>query len=126
MTTPRKNAVEWLVFAASLLLITAVVAYLVYAAATSSNEPPRLMVEIGTIADVESGSRVELRVLNRGATTAANVVVEVIDDAPGARDRAEVTLAFVPHGSSRRAWVVFSEHPHRERLRARVLGYEEP
>lgn len=126
MTTPRKNPVEWLVFAAGLGLIVGLVSYLGYAAATSSNEPPRLVVELGAIDDVENGYRVELRVANHGATTAAGVTVEVLDTRLGATARAEVTLAFVPHGSSRRAWVVLKERPDRTKLHARVLGYEEP
>ncbi|MGH9308618.1 MAG: hypothetical protein ACRD1U_04545 [Vicinamibacterales bacterium] len=126
MTKPRKNWLEWAVFWTGLVLVGAVAAYLVYAAAVGGNRPPQLAVHIGAIEEVPGGFAVAVEVRNSGDVTAEAVVVEVRSNEGADHERGEVTLAFVPHGSTRRGWVTFPQRPDAGTLRARVLGYEEP
>lgn len=126
MRTPRRTPLEWGVFGVSLALVSAVVLYLVYAAAVSSPTPPRLAVEVGDVEPAPHGFAVTVTVENHGDTTAASVLVEVRAGEASDAERAEVMIAFVPRGSSRRAWVSLQRRPTPGQIRARVLGYEEP
>jgi uncharacterized protein (TIGR02588 family) len=53
-------------------------------------------------------------------------MIEVVLSGVATTERNEVQLAFVPHGSRRRAWVLFTADPRGRTVKARVLGYEEP
>jgi len=123
---PEKNWLEWTVFWAGLALLCTVAGYLVYAAATAGQSPPLLTLSLGAPRDVPGGFAVPVTVRNGGDITAESVTIEVRDGAGPDSERGEVVLAFVPHGSTRRGWVTFLRRPAPERLRARVLGYEEP
>jgi uncharacterized protein (TIGR02588 family) len=123
---PEKNWLEWMVFWAGLALVGGVAGYLAYAATTTGRTPPRLTIAIGEPRRTAEGFAVPVTVANAGDTTAHSVTVEVRSGDGGEGERAEVTLAFVPHGSERRGWVTFERAPDASRLRARVLGYEEP
>ena len=126
MTPPRKNWLEWAVFWTGAALLCGVAAYLVYGIATTGNRPPRLTVTLGEAEAVPGGFAIAVMVRNSGDVTAESVVVEVVSgEGPGA-ERSELVLAFVPHGATRRGWVTFLRQPAPDRLRARVLGYEEP
>jgi uncharacterized protein (TIGR02588 family) len=122
----EKNALEWGVFGVSLALISAVVGVLLYAHITSEHRPPSIRIVIGTPERSGDNYAVPLDVFNDGDVTAEEVEVEVVLIAEGNERRSTVVLAFVPHGSRRRAWVGFSEEPDLQRLRARVVGYREP
>ena len=126
MKTPRRNPLEWGVFAVCLALVSAVVLYLAYSAARSSEAPPRLAVEVGEVEQAPDGFTVAVTVANEGDTTAASVLIEVRAGADPDAERGEVTLDLVPRGSSRRAWVSLRRQPIPGQIQARVLGYEEP
>jgi uncharacterized protein (TIGR02588 family) len=121
--TAKKNPLEWTVFAVSLAVIATVVGVLVYTHATGGSQPPHLVVTLGAPVAQDGHHAVPLVIENRGDVTAENVQIEVT---LSGRERAEVHIAFVPHGSRRRAWVTFREDPSGGHLQARVLGYEEP
>jgi uncharacterized protein (TIGR02588 family) len=122
----QKNALEWSVFAVSLALIGGVVAALLYAQFTSHDRPPSVHAALGTPTRAGDGFAVPLEVRNEGDATAAEVEIEVTLTSGDAVERSTAVLAFVPHGSTRRAWVGFRHDPSRGRLHARVVGYREP
>lgn len=126
MSKPRKNWLEWAVFWLGLALVCTVASYLVYAAAVGGTRPPQLAIHIGAIEEVPGGFAVAVEVRNTGDVTAEAVVVEVLSGEGADHERGELTLAFVPHGSTRRGWVTFPRRPDARTLRARVLGYQEP
>jgi uncharacterized protein (TIGR02588 family) len=119
---PDKNWLEWTVFWSSLALVLAVVAYLVYAATTQGDRPPRLSVTLGAAVPVPGGFGVPVSVSNSGDNTAENVRVEV--SLEGHDERGHLVLAFVPQQATRRGWVTFRARPDPARLRASILGYE--
>ena len=122
----KKNPLEWTVFGISLALLAGVVGLLLHAHVTSGKQPPVLQVTLGQAIAQEGTYAVPLEVRNDGDTTAEAVVIEVVLSDAGIEERAETQLAFVPHGSRRRAWVTFQQNPEGRALRARVLGYQEP
>ncbi|MET0402518.1 MAG: hypothetical protein ABW123_08945 [Cystobacter sp.] len=121
------NWLEWLVFAVSGLLVTAVVGYLAVDAWTREETPPDLVVTVGTPLAGSGHWRVPITVENRGEETAEEVRVGVdLRQGGQVRERAELTLAYVPRHSRREGWVTFHHQPTRSELEARPLGYAKP
>ena len=133
MTAPRKNWLEWTVFAAGLLLLLATTGYLGHQALTHSHQPAALRVTLGAPwtpdDDHPAHVVVPVTVHNDGGHTAAEVKIEVSVVRGGEHEpleRRELTFAFVPHMSSRAGALTFEHRPAHKELRARVLGYLEP
>ncbi len=126
MKKPQKNWLEWTVFWAGTALLAIVAGYLTYAAVTTGKGPPRLAVSIGAVEEAPGGFAVPVTVANTGDTTAESVGIEVRHGNGADDERGELTFAFVPQGSTRRGWITFQRRPDPLRLRARVLGYEQP
>lgn len=126
MRRPAKNWLEWTVFGAGLALVSGLIVYLAVAAATMSSDPPRLTVRVGTAEETPGGFALPIAVINDGDTTAESVLIEVKHGEGDSAERSELTLAFVPHGATRRGWVTFTGSPNPSQVRVRVLGYEEP
>jgi uncharacterized protein (TIGR02588 family) len=126
MTLPRKNFLEWTVFAIGLLLVLTVAGLLVWDAATAEGGPPILRLELGVPQPADGRFLVPVAVRNLGAQSAEGVQIEVVLDGPGGHEEAGYEVAFVPRRSERRGWVVFRSDPRGGRLEGRVLGYEHP
>jgi len=122
----KKNILEWIVFAASAALILTCVGLLVYRQLSSSGSPPSVSVATGDIVETTGGYAVAVRVRNDGDTTAEEVAIQATLSWPGGEEHGEITLAYVPYHSHRRAWIVFTRDPRQGRLHARVIGYREP
>jgi uncharacterized protein (TIGR02588 family) len=122
---PRKNTLEWMVFAISLLLVLGVIGYLILASIRLGEGPPNLAVELGQIIPAETGKFiVPVTVYNHGDQTAVDVTVEVVlMRGEEEVETAQVTLPLVPYNSDRQGVVTFSEDPRQDRLEARVVGY---
>lgn len=129
MTIPKKNWLEWTVFAGGLLLLLAVSGYLLYEALTIADKPAALSVSFGEA--VAAGDphhfTVPISIRNDGGQTAAEVDVEVVLlEGDRQVERRELTFDFVPHMSSRSGALTFDAAPSPGQLRARVLTYVEP
>lgn len=143
MTTPRKNWLEWMVFAAGLTLLLATTAYLGYQGLVYRQRPAVLTVTLGEpwTPDEHEPRRfiVPVTVRNDGGRTAAEVTVEIslvhetVDGSAASNgkasepiERRELTFAFVPHMSTRAGALSFAHRLDRAEMRAQVLGYLEP
>jgi uncharacterized protein (TIGR02588 family) len=126
MTKPRKNWLEWTVFAFSVALIAAVIGFLVYETAMIGNAPPDIQVQVGAPEARTGYFAVPVEVLNKGDHTAEGVHVEVVLKAGDAEEIGDFEVAFLPRRGSREAWVTFKTDPRNGTLEARVLGYEKP
>jgi uncharacterized protein (TIGR02588 family) len=123
---PRKNRLEWLVFAVSLAVIAGTVGVLVYGSLTLEDSPPRLEVYLGEPRERLGSFVVPVVVENRGTRPAAGVKVEVILTGGKSSEQGGFDIAYAPGGSTRRGEVVFSTDPRRGTLKARVPGFEFP
>jgi uncharacterized protein (TIGR02588 family) len=126
MKRPRKNPLEWLVFAVSLVVIGGIVVLLVAAGRSTADQPARLDVFLGEPRPEAAGFSVPVVVENRGGKAAAGVRVEVVLEAGGVSERAGFELPFSPAGSLRRGEVVLAANPRDGRIEARVVGFELP
>lgn len=124
----QKNWLEWVVFAAGLVLVLSALAYLVYDGATMGSDPPLIEVRLGTPEAHAHNFIVPVTVLNHGDQTAEGVAVEVSMATGGAEEpaRGELTIAFLPRRATREGFVTFHQDPRAAHLTARVLGYEKP
>ena len=127
MNRPKKNWLEWTVFALSALLIAAVISFLVYETATIGNAPPDIQVQIGAPEPRTGYFAVPIEVMNKGDHTAEGVHVEIVLKGGGGNEETgDFEIAFLPRRGSREAWVTFKSDPREGTLEARVLGYEKP
>jgi uncharacterized protein (TIGR02588 family) len=123
----EKNALEWTVFAISLLLIAAVVGALILEAARSHDTPPVLRIHTGVATEALGSWRVPVEVVNEGDTTAEQTHIEVtLEEAGREVERAELTIAFIPRKSKREGWVTFRRDPRCCEVVARATGFENP
>jgi uncharacterized protein (TIGR02588 family) len=123
----KKNALEWIVFAVSAVLIAGVVSVLVIAGVRSGQTPPSLRIETGAAEASEGSFRVPVRVRNMGEETAEQALIEVQLIANGtAVERAELLIPFVPKRSSREGWVVFARDPRCCTLATRAVAFNKP
>lgn len=124
----EKNWLEWIVFAASLVLVLGTLGYLVYDGATLGEVPPQIELQLGQPQSQANRFLVPVKVTNRGDETAEGVHVEVTLESGGQeQESAEFELAFLPRHSTREGWVSFKTDPRTaEQMQARVLGFEKP
>jgi len=124
-----KNPLEWTVFGVGLALLLVTVGALVWDAARAPGGPPDPAVSLGASRRTAGGThRVPVVVVNRGGETAIGTQIEVVLHGAdgGERERAELTLDYLPRGSRREAEVFFRGDPAGGRLAARVVGYQLP
>lgn len=124
----QKNWVEWTLFGVSCALVAATLAYLSVEAWRVDGDPPRIEIEVGQALPHSEYFAVPLTVRNTGDQTAEAVRVEVtLVDQDGNDERALVELAFLPRGSTRKAWVSFQSDPRQaKQILARPVGFETP
>jgi uncharacterized protein (TIGR02588 family) len=119
-----KNALEWAVFALSLLLVGAVLSFLGYDALSGRQTPPRIEISLGEPMKAANRVLVPIRVENRGRTTAGGVEIEVTRR--GSDETSHFSLSHLPRGGTRHGWVSFEAPLRKSDLDAQVLGYEAP
>lgn len=124
----KKNWLEWIVFAVSLVLVAGTLAYLIWDGATKSEQPPFVAVELG--ATIQEGDRyiIPVTLRNEGGQAAKAVTVEVALMVDGQElEKGQIQVDYLPRSSSRRGRVVFTEDPATaDEIQTHVLGYELP
>jgi len=127
MKKVQKNWLEWIVFAAGLILVSYTLGHLIFAGASMGSEPPSIEVRLGTPEQRQFNFAVPVQVINHGDETAEGVRIEVVMEAGGEeKERGELDLAFLPRHATREGWVTFHQDPRAAQLKARVLGYQKP
>ena len=117
MNVPKKNALEWTVFAIAIALIGGTVFAIGREALLREDRPAMLIAE--TKPAVVQAARVyavEVVVRNEGDRTAEGVQVKIGDTT--------LEIPHVPRGSSRTVWATFESDPGP--VQATILGYNAP
>jgi uncharacterized protein (TIGR02588 family) len=118
---------EWVVAAVGALLVAGAVAYLAGQAIWRDETPPDVRLTVERVVPLQEGYVVEFRATNRGAQTAAQLVVEGVLAGPDGRaETAEATFDYLPPTSYRQGGLFFTEDPRRGELRLRARGYASP
>lgn len=123
----RPHILEWVIGAASALLVVAMIGFVLYQAFTATSAHPELHVVAETIEPAGDGFHVIFRAANRGGATAAGVEVEGrIERGGETLETGRVTLDYVPAHSRQKGGLLFSEDPRQGRLVLEAVGYSEP
>lgn len=127
MSAVEKNRLEWIIFAASLLLVAATFGYLIRESITTTESPPDVVVTLGDPRVGAGGFMVPLVATNRGGRAAEDVQISVTLELPdGATHESALLLPFVPRGSNRQGWVTFAADPRSGTLRLSGLAFQSP
>lgn len=127
MNKPAKNWLEWTVFAIGLALVLATLGFLVRESLVTDDGPPEVVARLGAPRPSRGGYLVPVEVSNAGQATAEDVRVPVLLNLPdGAREEAELGIAFLPRGSVRNGWVTFGADPARGSLTVGPIAFEVP
>lgn len=124
----KKNWLEWCVFAASLLLVVAMLSYIIYDGVTLGSRPPSLQVVLGEPLPHLGGYIIPVSVENTGDRSAEQVAIRVeLENGGTVAEEATLDLHFVPRGAARKGWVRFTSDPRMaERVRGYAVSYIEP
>jgi uncharacterized protein (TIGR02588 family) len=118
---------EWGVAFLGLALVLAVTGFMVDQAVTGDDSAPQVTVHTEAILPLNPGYLVQIRAVNQGETTAAQVIVE--GRLTGENERVEMSetvLDYVPSHSFRKGGLFFSQDPRKYPLQLRAKGYAEP
>jgi uncharacterized protein (TIGR02588 family) len=118
---------EWIVGAVGFLLVTSVIAFMLYHAVTEREALPDINLSVISVAPSRNGYVVTIKALNQGGSAAAGVVVEAeLHKESKPLERSHVTIDYSPPGSQQQVGLFFTQDPRQFDLRVRALGYVEP
>jgi uncharacterized protein (TIGR02588 family) len=124
---PRKNWLEWTVFAIGAALILAITGYLAVQAIGPPRRDVRIAVTFGSPEPGPLGYQVPLEVRNDGTGPAVTVSVAVALERGGAAaERASVLIDYLPARSRRTGRVMFRGDPGEGTLVVQGVSYAEP
>jgi uncharacterized protein (TIGR02588 family) len=128
MKSFEKNWLEWCVFAAGSVLVLAMIGYLAYAAATSTDRPALLEVRLGPAEPRGGEFAVPVTVINRGDQAAEIVLIEVqLKKHDGGTERAELQIQLLPGGATGHGFVNLQTDPSSAAgISARAVSFESP
>ena len=127
MKHPKKNWLEWSVFAISLAIVIASLVYLGVSAVREEETPPDLRIFAGSPSESGGVHRLPLLIRNVGTSTAESVQIEVLlMQGDEVVERAELDVPFVPRKSEREGWVTFRRDPRGCEVVTRAVSYESP
>ena len=118
---------EWIVGVASSIVVLTAVGFLLVEAFAGPSGPPVIAVHVERIQPAGAGYLVEIRAVNSGDETAANLTIEgaLIRDST-AVETSTVTIDFVPAETERGGGLFFTRDPAEYRLEVRPMGYDQP
>jgi uncharacterized protein (TIGR02588 family) len=110
-----------------LALVLATLGLMAYQAVVGDHSPPQVTVSTDAILPLDRGYLVQLRAVNQGGSTAAQVVVEgVLTGEHGRVELSEAIIDYVPSHSYRKGGLFFSQDPRKYPPQLRAKGYAEP
>lgn len=126
MTRLEKNALEWAVFALSLVLVLATFGYLIRESLTTEQVPPEVVATLGPPRRGAGGHLVRVTAENRGGGTAEEVRITVRLEGTGEPEEVVLLFPYLARGGSRSGWVTFRGDPAAGRVRVAGVAYQEP
>lgn len=123
----RQNWVEWVALAVSALAVVGVVGFLVVDGLRDEGQPPTPIVELHR-ADayvIDHGWIVPATVTNDGDTAAEALVLRASATVAGDQEESELTVDYLPAGTSVEVSLGFSDEPDGE-VTVQVIGFRLP
>lgn len=118
---------EWVVAACGLVLVLSTLGFLGWQALTQPATPPEVQVQAARIQALRQGYLVEIRVRNRGNSTAAALTIEGRLSA-GSEDveTSSTSIDYLPARSERQGGLYFAHDPRQFTLQLGPKGYQKP
>jgi uncharacterized protein (TIGR02588 family) len=123
---PRKNWLEWTVFAVGAVLVLATTAYLALQAIQPPHRDVRVAVTFGRPEPGPVGYQVPVEIRNDGGGPALAVNVGIVLERGGSAERASVLIDYLPAHSRRTGRVAFRGDPAEGTLVVQAVSYAEP
>jgi len=118
---------EWGVAFLGLALVLGALGFMAYQAVAGDDSPPHVTVYTDAILPLDHGYLVQLRAVNQGGSTAAQLTVEgKLTGKNGRVEVGEAVIDYVPSHSYRQGGLFFSQDPRKYPLQLRAKGYAEP
>lgn len=118
---------EWVFAAVGLVLTLGLIGVIGWEAANPDDSPPAIVVEHLRTTQTSAGYVVEVKVINRGGSPAAQVAIEGELTPPGGEpETAEATFDYVPDHSTRTGGLFFQADPGVGALKMAAKGYVSP
>jgi uncharacterized protein (TIGR02588 family) len=118
---------SWLVAALGFVLVAGSSSFMLYQAVAAESSPPAIAIEMDAAGPSGDGYLIPIRVMNRGGSAAAALVIEgVLREGTATVETSTITIQYVPSGSQREAGLIFSKDPSRFAVQIRAKGYEHP
>lgn len=124
---PDIPRLEWIFAAIGFALVAATMGFIAWQGYTGDGSPPQVSFHIKAIVEVPSGWLVEVRAVNTGEKTAADVKVEGELRGPsGSVETSETSFKYLPPRSARGGGLYFTHDPRGLEIAIRAKGYEAP
>lgn len=118
---------EWGAASIGIVLLAGSVLFSVQRGLRHGDSPPDIVVTPTAVTEVSQGYLVRFTAENRGAMAAAGVRVEgEVRRADGTNETADVTLDYLPAGSTRTGGLIVRSDPRAGNLVLRAVGYHKP
>ncbi|AEQ51093.1 hypothetical protein [Pelagibacterium halotolerans] len=119
--------IEWIVAAASAVLVLALAGFIAFEAMTRTGSEPQIALALEDTLAIADGHAARVTIRNGGHVTISDVVIEgalVLNE--GGTERASVTLDYLPAESETEIGLGFSQEIDPERLALRIVGFTYP
>ena len=124
---PDIPALEWICAAIGFALVAGTIGFVAWKGLAGNGLPPQLSFQVKTIVEAPNGYLVEVRALNSGEETAADVKVEGELRGPsGSVETSETSFKYLPPRSARSGGLYFTHDPRTLEMTIRAKGYEAP
>jgi uncharacterized protein (TIGR02588 family) len=118
---------EWAVALLGLVLVLGSIGFLAYQVVAGDDSPPDVLIRADAILPVKSGYLVQIRAVNQGGSTAAELRIEgTLRGESGNVETSETVIDYVPAHSHRKGGLFFTQDPRQFTLQLRAKGYAEP
>jgi uncharacterized protein (TIGR02588 family) len=118
---------EWAVALLGLVLVLWSIGFLAYQVVAGDDSPPDVLIRADAILPVKSGYLVQIRAVNQGGSTAAELRIEgTLRGESGNVETSETVIDYVPAHSHRKGGLFFTQDPRQFTLQLRAKGYAEP
>jgi uncharacterized protein (TIGR02588 family) len=109
------------------VLVLGSIGFLTYQVVAGDDSPPDVLIRADAVLPVKTGYLVQIRALNQGGTTAAELRVEgTLRGEGGSVETSETVIDYVPAHSHRKGGLFFTQDPRQFTLQLRAKGYAEP
>jgi uncharacterized protein (TIGR02588 family) len=118
---------EWAVALLGLVLVLGSIGFLAYQVVAGDDSPPDVLIRAEAILPVKTGYLVQIRAVNQGGSTAAELRIEgTLRGESGRVEKSETVIDYVPAHSHRKGGLFFAKDPRQFTLQLRAKGYAEP